>query len=955
MSEDNRDQHLAEEDREKICMGSTGKKGEATEKEGIYCADQQAAAAAGSSIQLGDFVGEYGAYQFALTLALFVRYVFLGLMANSGPLMTPDVTFYCRLPMDEIAAIMPNITLLNQTEQKLEIKEEFKRICQLDLRLYQQNYFHTSNSSPTTLSSSSSSLLANTNYNKTIDENQVASPPVHLFIQLPVPVGGAPSAGNLPVPGAGGANGGGGVGGVKNSSAFSLHTHNHIRECADFDYEIAQDQGRTMTSEFDLVCDRDWLRSLFQSLLSAAIVVAHVICGTFSDKYGRFKAQKLCLIISLLAGIWSIFALDFWTFVLARALCSFGDLGLVVSMTTTVVELVGSRYRGLSVAVVNFGFALGVTILPYIVAYFEDFRLVITFTVFCHTLTIPFILMTNESVRWLLTNRRFKLAKKELKRISRWNRNAKSLKRALYSMCQCICMQQQNRQEEEEEEKNNNTNKKRRKNEKKHQHLACTTKNSRLEEKKMFNILFERFINQIESQDFCDPLNAEPPSSTSSSTSSSSSSKIVSSCSHSSPSKSTTPTFSQNPTPEPSHLTGALTCTPTCHCCSTDNASLLTDVVLKNNTLLAAAATTTNDKGKTANQLDLAARAYLSASARFPLNSIEYFTHTNDNKQPGGHELNKSNQFLSVAANHQQTQSNQLAMPLGMRKATSFNEIFNPNIPHLETPAPVPVIVVSTTPNQVSMSPVPISSSDSPAPLSPCNASNSSSSMTRSQYAQHQILNQHQRRHQQPDCINLVAHQLSFVTRVSRLFKDKKLMIAVFTIVWTTFNSELQYTSYIIINLEVGEDVYLNYILGGCMEALAAISASLLLSYAPRRHSLITFWLLISLSCFGLSIAHIDSTWAVWLLALAKFSQSCLSSIASVAAYESFPTFLRQSGSGLVFTLGMLGSVFAPLIFAEFDDQAGMDRVLMTFSFSSLTAAILIYLFLQETRDCELK
>lgn len=208
---------------------------------------------------------------------------------------------------------------------------------------------------------------------------------------------------------------------------------------------------------------------------------------------------------------------------------------------------------------------------------------------------------------------------------------------------------------------------------------------------------------------------------------------------------------------------------------------------------------------------------------------------------------------------------------------------------------------------------------------------------------------------QQPDCINLVAHQLSFMGRVNRLFRDKQLMICVFTIVWTTFNSELLYTSFIIINLEVGEDVYLNYILGGCMEALAAIVASLLLSYSPRRVSLIAFWLLISLSCFGLSLAHIDSHWAVWMLALAKFSQSSLSSIASVAAYESFPTFLRQSGSGLVFTLGMLGSVFAPLIFAEFDDHAGMDRVLMTFSFSSLTAAILIYLYLNETRNRELQ
>lgn len=681
----------------------------------------------GSQIQLSDFVGEHGSYQLSITILLFVRYILLGLMANSGSLLTPDVTFYCNLPMEEIVAIMPNITMMNQTEQEAEVKEEFKRICQLDLHLYQQSYLNLSH-----IQSGNTNTTTTTTTNTTLAKS---------------------------------------FGYKFNSSASS------IRECTDFTYDTAPDQGRTMTSEFDLVCDRDWLRSLFQCLLSAAIVVAHVFWGTFSDKYGRFKAQKLCMVVSLIAGTASAFAVDFWTFAITRSLCSFGDLGLVVSLTTTVVELVGNQYRGLSVAIVNFGFALGVAFLPYVVAYFEDFKMLIACTVLAHIITMPLVLTTNESIRWLLTNRKFNLARRELKRINRWNRHYINQSAEL-----------QNQQ-------------------------AKGKKISSVEEKAAFDVLFNKFVEQLESQNLYDPMGETSVESS----------------------------FASNEA----------------------------NIMLK-------------DTGSSK-----------SARVEFDQETSLSCSQVNDNR--------RSETFHS-----DQVQNNDQQVGLTSDSGTS----------HVT-----------------------------------CGAEGTVSS-------QEDHLNkraQDQTSTRQPDCINLVASQLSFVGRVSRLFKDKKLMIAVFTIVWTTFNSELQYTSYIIINLEVGEDVYLNYILGGCMEALAAISASLLLSYAPRRLSLITFWLLISLSCFGLSIAHIDSTWAVWLLALAKFSQSCLSSIASVAAYESFPTFLRQSGSGLVFTLGMLGSVFAPLIFAEFDDHAGMDRVLMTFSFSSLSAAFLIYLFLEETRNRELQ
>ena len=768
-------------------------------------------------VQLSDFVGEHGAYQLALTSLLFVRYVLLGLMANSGPLLTPDVTFYCQLPEAEVLSIMPNISLLSARERELEIKEEFKQICQIDLHLYHNQ---------------TSLLLANSSSSRVLRTASVSAPVAKL------------------------------------SSA-------RIRECTDFSYELAPDQGRTMTSEFDLVCDRDSLRSLFQALLSAAIVVAHVFWGTFSDRYGRFQAQRLCLLVSLLAGAMSLLTPDFWTFTLARALCSLGDLGLVVSLTTTVVELVGSRFRGLSVALVNFGYALGVTLLPYIVAYFEDFRLVVSFTVLCHLVTIPFVLATGESVRWQLTNRKFKLARGELKRIVRLNRSWSSLCQSVSSR---VCLRFRILKGPVKSQAATTTMSQ--------QQALSDQKGSppRGTKGEHFDLMFKQFIEQLESQNLCDPLGKPPDAS--------------------------------EADPEPTSYFGP---EASGDVAETVRERLGSAEPTDREAELATGWSAQVEPGKQLGRAEL-------------LSEISVVVVEEPRIVPcGGCHLSSSPPVITVtrAPISRPASCSQLdRLDLGPDR-----HLLN-SLARFGDPGPCQTRLKALT-----------------LPTRGGQLDEGRGGLL----AEEDFRQRGAQLRKQPDCINLVASQLSFMGRVSRLFKDKRLMVAVFTIVWTTFNSELQYTSFIIVNLEVGEDVYLNYVLGGCMEALAAVSASLLLSYSPRRWSLITFWLLISASCFGLSIAHIDSTWAVWLLALAKFSQSCLSSIASVAAYEAFPTFLRQSGSGLVFTLGMLGSVFAPLIFAEFDDQAGMDRVLMTFSVSSLTAASLIYLFLSETRGCELQ
>jgi len=191
-------------------------------------------------------------------------------------------------------------------------------------------------------------------------------------------------------------------------------------ECSSWSYNTSL-SGITLTDSFDLVCGRDWLRSAFQSIVSVGVVVASVVWGSISDRYGRSTAMRASFVCSLVAGSLSYSTTSYAVFAASRSLCSFADLGLVVSTTTIIVESLGSKYRGAVCIIVYTGWAFGVMIMPWLTEIFKDYRQLMLFTVAAHLFTLPWLLTIRESARWLLVNEKIDEAGEELRRINKWN------------------------------------------------------------------------------------------------------------------------------------------------------------------------------------------------------------------------------------------------------------------------------------------------------------------------------------------------------------------------------------------------------------------------------------------------------------------------------------------------------------------------------------------------------
>lgn len=435
--------------------------------------------------------------------------------------------------------------------------------------------------------------------------------------------------------------------------------------------------GLTLTDTFELVCSRDWLRSLLQSTISVGVVVASVLWGTVSDRYGRLQAARTCYAIALAAGLTSYLADHFFVYALARATCSMADVGLVVSLTIIIVETLGAKFRGAVCITVYTGWAMGVMVMPWLTSHFRDFRRLMLFTVACHLLTLPWLLTVGESIRWLSVHLRLDKAQAELRRVSNINLILAS---------------------------------------RRHQIIDQTMKK------------FDQF-------------------------------------------------------------------------------------------------------------------------------KVKY-------------ELMARRNSLEAALEQQQVD----------KMATAKNT--------------------------------------SPGPL--------------------------------------VASIRAGCSQIGQLFRSRELATTTLTITWTTFNSELLYMLFIMINSDIGDDVKFNYFVGGLMEVLATLLSIVMISSLTRKFSLASTLLTISALCLTLSAVHSKPTWSVWTLNLTKLAISTLSSLIFAVTTEMFPTNLRQTGIGLASTLGSLGAVIAPFIRTELADRIGMTNVMLILFMLPLTAALVIPFCLRETRGLEL-
>ncbi|XP_064109745.1 organic cation transporter protein-like isoform X2 [Macrobrachium nipponense] len=197
-------------------------------------------------------------------------------------------------------------------------------------------------------------------------------------------------------------------------------SRNISRRCTEWRYDNTT-FGHTITSEFDLVCSRAYLRSIYQSIYMFGSLIAAPIGGILADKYGR---KFLFTIGATTYFVLSLIAC--WLPTMPTILAFRFLMGLMHTPTMNAAFILGMEVCAPSArALVGMFFALpwafGTVIWGALAYFIRDWRW-LQFAISVPTVILfPALWYIDESPRWLVVRGQHARAIKILQKAARWN------------------------------------------------------------------------------------------------------------------------------------------------------------------------------------------------------------------------------------------------------------------------------------------------------------------------------------------------------------------------------------------------------------------------------------------------------------------------------------------------------------------------------------------------------
>lgn len=133
----------------------------------------------------------------------------------------------------------------------------------------------------------------------------------------------------------------------------------------------------SLTIEQSLVCDREWLKSLSNSMYFVGATFGLLFWGVVSDRYGRKTAYVCSHFVTLIFGFSALFADSMCTYILLRSINAFGMIGELIPRSIQ-VEIVATEYRFVCSVICQIGWATGIILVPALAYIDPSYRFILS-------------------------------------------------------------------------------------------------------------------------------------------------------------------------------------------------------------------------------------------------------------------------------------------------------------------------------------------------------------------------------------------------------------------------------------------------------------------------------------------------------------------------------------------------------------------------------------------------
>ncbi|KAK3795168.1 hypothetical protein RRG08_028367 [Elysia crispata] len=186
-------------------------------------------------------------------------------------------------------------------------------------------------------------------------------------------------------------------------------------------YEYEQPRDRTIVSEWDLVCESDAFSDLSQTIMGVGMGIGAFGFPALSDKYGRKIAFILADLTMLASGVSTAFAPNFAIFTCFRFLTGMVQQGASIVSYVLLLEQLPTTHRTVIIQTGMFVWPLSLLSMS-LIAYLTrevSWRYTQLLLSACSFYALFQFWCIDESVRWLLANKRFDQAERVIRRAAR--------------------------------------------------------------------------------------------------------------------------------------------------------------------------------------------------------------------------------------------------------------------------------------------------------------------------------------------------------------------------------------------------------------------------------------------------------------------------------------------------------------------------------------------------------
>ncbi|CAI9731807.1 organic cation transporter protein-like [Octopus vulgaris] len=177
----------------------------------------------------------------------------------------------------------------------------------------------------------------------------------------------------------------------------------------------------SVVSEFDLVCERKWLKSTLQSMYFAGYLIGSIVFGVLSDRFGRKSIFLLTNTVLVVCGITKIFVPSLIGYIIVYCIQGAGYIGTIISTYALTLEFTSLKLRTPINCWYFSGVQLGGLFLPVYAYAIPDWHYLELALCLLPVINFFISIFLPESPRWLIGKKRFPEAKALLEKVMKKN------------------------------------------------------------------------------------------------------------------------------------------------------------------------------------------------------------------------------------------------------------------------------------------------------------------------------------------------------------------------------------------------------------------------------------------------------------------------------------------------------------------------------------------------------